>query len=294
LGGRVGPERLTIQLLGTPRVAVGARPLALSPGASLLCAYLALAPREGRSRAIAASQLFDDCPESTARRRLSTALWRLRTEVRALAGVDIVEAHGNQSVGLSRDAALSVDTDEFEALVGPVVAQPASELSKADAERLARAVTLHRGQLVEPCHDAWVLTERQRIEDLYLTALDYLVQYYGARAEAGAAAKFGDLALGLEPLREDVHRHLMAAFATAERPDLVDAQFERCRRVLLDELGAEPMPETVALYARLTRGDRHAPSSADALVKDLEQARREISRLSSIVDRALERLGRMS
>ena len=42
-------------------------------------------------------------------------------------------------------------------------------------------------------------------------------------------------ALAMEPLREDVHRHLMTAYAAAGRDDLVERQFERCRQVLLDE-----------------------------------------------------------
>ena len=66
------------------------------------------------------------------------------------------------------------------------------------------------------------MAERARIENLFLTALDYLLQYYGALGEVGAIAKYGDMALALEPLREDIHRHLMASYAAAGRDDLVE------------------------------------------------------------------------
>jgi len=259
----------------------------------LLCAYLALSPKEGRSREIAAAHLFSDCPSTTARRRLNTAVWRLRTEVRTLTGIDIVEPGVGRRVALSSTLEMALDSREFEQLVSPALSIRAGELTPAQASALEAAVSMHRGTLLEACEDDWVLADRARIENLYLTALDHLLQHYGPRKEAGAIAKYGDMALALEPLREDIHRHLMAAYAAAGRGDLVERQFERCRSVLLDELGVDPMPETVALYSRLTRGEQGTSASVGALTAELERARREISRLSEIVDRALDHVARM-
>jgi DNA-binding SARP family transcriptional activator len=284
---------LTLNLLGDPMLVSGNGPVALSPSATMLCAYLALAPREGRARSVVAAHLFADCSESAARRRLNTALWRLKSEVRSSVGIDLVHSDGGRSVGLSSAIEVTIDAAIFEELVTPVLRVSAADMTEAEAARLESAVTLHRGQLVEPCHDEWVLSYRNRIENLYLTALDYLVQYYGARTEVGAVAKYGELALDLEPLREDLHRHLMSAYGAAGRDDLVERQFERCRMVLLEELGADPMPETIATYARLTRGDRGQSATVSALIAELERARREVGRLAEIVDRALDRLRRM-
>lgn len=285
--------QLTLRLLGAPTLLTGDKPLVLSPGATLLCAYLALAPIEGRSRETAAAHLFADCPSPTARRRLNTALWRLRTEVRSLTGVEIVAPDNGRRVALSPAIDVALDSRQFEQLVSAALETRAVELTPAQASALEAAVSLHRGALMEQCDDDWVLAERGRIEDLYLTALDHLLQYYGARAEVGAIAKYGDMALAIEPLREDIHRHLMSAYAGCARDDLVERQFERCRAVLLDELGADPMPETIALYSRLTRRDSAASPSVGALTAELERARREIARLSDIVDRALDHVSRM-
>jgi hypothetical protein len=55
------------------------------------------------------------------------------------------------------------------------------------------------------------------------------------------------------------------------------------------------MPETVALYARLRRG--RGPSTDPtvlALVGDLEAARRDLGRLSLVIDRALDHLGHLT
>lgn len=289
-----GSGTLTLNLLGPPTLVSGNVPVSLSPSATMLCAYLALAPREGRSRSAAAAHLFADCSDVTARRRLNTALWRLKTEVRSSLGIELVDGMAGRSVCLNDAVAVTVDAARFEELVSPVLQVTPAGLSDGDVVRLECAVSLHRGQLVEPCHDDWVLADRYRIENLYLTALDYLVQHHGAKGEVGAVARYGELALDLEPLREDLHRHLMAAYGAAGRIDLAERQFERCRMVLLQELGADPMPETIALYSRLTRGVGAQSTTLDPLVAELEHARREVVRLGAIVDRALERLRLMS
>ena len=293
VGVHVSNSGLTLNLLGAPTLVADERPVALSPGATLLCAYLALAPREGRPRAVAAAQLFADCPQDSARRRLNTALWRLQSEVRAGTGVELVGRAGGRSVALSPAVELTVDAILFEDLLQPVLRMSPADLGADDVARLEDAVALHRGRLVEACDDEWVLSARHRIETRYLTALDYLVQWHGAHEDLLAVSRYGELALAIEPLREDVHRHLMTAYGTAGRDDLVERQFEQCRMTLLAELGPDPMPETLALYARLCRGEVAQTASVAALVAELERARREVVRLGEIVDRALDRLRRM-
>jgi DNA-binding SARP family transcriptional activator len=287
-----GPH-LELSLLGTPRLIGSSGPIPLSPGTALLCAYLALAPKDGRRRQVAAAHLFGDCPEPVARRRLSTALWRLRAELRSATGFELVTCTQDDRVGLSSSLEMTLDIRAFEDLVTPALDVPPQALSHELASSLEDAVALHRGQLLEPCDDDWILVERTRIESLYLTALDYLVVHHGRPGGHRKVRAYGELALAMEPLREDVHRHLMTAYALAGRDDLVEHQFERCRKVLLEELGADPMPETIALYSRLHTGDSGVPPSLSALLADLERARRDVERLSAVVDRALRHLHQM-
>lgn len=282
---------LTLSLLGVPRGSASG--VDLSPGATVLCAYLALAPAGGRPRARAASELFADCPEASARRRLSTALWRLRSELRDLTGVDAVTTDDPRTLGFADQLDVSTDADRFERLVAPVLARPPGEMTDADAGLLDEAVRLHRGRLLEPYDDEWLMARRYRIENEYVTVLDYLLQHAGVRGDLAGVDEWGAAALAVEPLREDLHRHLMAAYGAAGRNDLVERQFERCRVALLGELGADPLPETIALYSRLTRGAGPASPGVAALAAELEAARREVRRLGDMVDRALEHLRRL-
>jgi DNA-binding SARP family transcriptional activator len=284
---------LRLNLFGVPTLIWADNPVPMSPSSMMLCAYLALAPRHGWLRSAAAAQLFADCSAAKARCRLNTALWRLKAEVRSSTGVELVASTAAQCIGLSPAVDVTIDVSLFEELVAPVLRVPPPSLTQADASRLERAISLRRGQLLAPCHDEWVISERYRVESLYVSALDYLIQYCGAHAMVTAVAKYGELALDLEPLREDVHRHLMFAFGAAGRDDLVERQFERCRMVLLRELGADPMPETVAAYARLRRDSTAKSTTVAALVAELERARRDVVRLAATVDRALDQLRRM-
>jgi len=234
---------LQLDLFGVPALRSREGPVGLSPSTTLVCAYLALAPREGRSRSLAAAQLFADCTEQAARRRLNTALWRLRTEVRSCTGVEIVADSSARTVALSETAEMTTDCARFHDLADPVLRGRPEDMTDGHAAQLEAAVVLHRGRLLEVCDDEWVLAERYRIENLYLTSLDYLLQYYGARGDVTNVTKYGELALDLEPLREDIHRHLIIAYGAAGRDDLVERQFERCRLQLLEQLGADPTDE---------------------------------------------------
>src|SRR3546814_5631924 len=54
--------------------------------------------------------------------------------------------------------------------------------------------------------------------------------------------------LALDPLREDMHRWLMRAFAAAGQRASALAAYDACRSLLQEELGVPPEPETDALY----------------------------------------------
>jgi DNA-binding SARP family transcriptional activator len=285
---------LHVHLLGTPRVTANGTTLRLSRSAAQTLAFLAIGPDEGRSRILMAAQLFADCPEPVARRRLSTALWRLRTEFRDCLGRDIVNSVSPHRICLMPNVDVHVDAKEFRERVTPALNRPVESLGVEEAEGLAAAVASYTGSLLETTYDDWVIAERDNLSDLYLAVLDLLVQYYGRLGDSAQVTRYAAKAVALEPLREDLHRHVMLAFDRSGRPDLADRQFETFRLALLRELGADPMPETVALHTRITAGHGAARSGdLAALVADLERARRDVQELAALVERALDAVVRL-
>src|SRR6185295_13227548 len=77
--------------------------------------------------------------------------------------------------------------------------------------------------------------------------------------------------LSIEPLREDIHRALMRAYAAQGRINLALRQYENCRGALQRELHLQPEPETRHLHemlrARRTTSPRPASASEPSRVQ---------------------------
>ena len=72
--------------------------------------------------------------------------------------------------------------------------------------------------------------------------------------------------VGLEPFRESAHLRLVRARAAAgDRGEALRA-YDRCRRLLAEELGVDPSPELEAAYLELLRDEPVAPPSPRALL----------------------------
>jgi DNA-binding SARP family transcriptional activator len=71
--------------------------------------------------------------------------------------------------------------------------------------------------------------------------------------------------IGIDPLREEVHRELMSLYHDWGQPAQAVRQYEHCRDVLLQELGIEPTAATQALRARLGPPDASATPTQPAV-----------------------------
>lgn len=261
----------------------------MAPATTTLLAFLALNGGHARSRESLASAFCADLPEDTGRRRLNTTLWRLR---KAIGGTYVSsDAHG---VGIGGDD-VWVDAVDFEARVAPALHAPLARMDDGDAKVLADAVPLYTGDLLEGTYDEWVLRERDRLAEIHLTALARLVVWY-ERRDAEATLHYARLILDRDPLREDVHRAVMRAYADLGRRQEAMAQYDACARLLRDELDLTPLPETTALAATIARRGDHArpetTATTDDVVGRLREAQRTLATLQDEVQRAIDDLTR--
>lgn len=100
----------------------------------------------------------------------------------------------------------------------------------------------------------WLELERARLEQRRATVLHAHLRALRQREEHGAVLELARAELAIEPLDESLHQAAIAAAAALGRHDDALAHFEACRSVLHDELGVEPVPETLALLARVEGG----------------------------------------
>ncbi|WP_431916569.1 BTAD domain-containing putative transcriptional regulator [Nonomuraea jabiensis] len=116
---------------------------------------------------------------------------------------------------------------------------------------LREALALWRGPAVadlDPGHGAF-------LEERRLAALEDRIEADLRRgAHREVVAELGEL-IERHPLRERLRGQLMRALQADGRPAEALVVFEDARRLLADELGADPSSELADLHARLLRGD---------------------------------------
>lgn len=280
---------LEVVLLGPPRVRhTSGAAVSLSPAATSLLAFVVL--HGGCSRDAMAAAFCGDVPDDVARRRLNTSLWRLRKAL----GPGSYVTSGTNAVGVAADD-MWVDATDFESRVTPALHDDVRAMSDGDAKALADAVSLYTGDLLEGAYDDWVLRERDRLSELHLTALARLVVWY-ERRDAASALQYAKAILGRDPLREDVHRAVMRAYAGLGRREEALHQYDECVRLLAGELDLTPLPETTALATSIARGESHdaplRPEAKTDVVRRLREAQRQLTSLRDEVQRAIDDLTR--
>ena len=214
---------LRLYFLGTLDIRYDDQPLpkpATLKSQSLL-AYLILHRYQPQPRDRLVGLFWGDRPERKARRSLATALWHIR---RCLPEDYILS---------DPQADLWLDVDEFE-----------SRVSHDDVAGLQSAVALYRGHFLDGFYDDWIINERYRLETLFSEALARLMAGQETRGEHDAALSTALRLLDHDPLREDAHRLAMCAYCRLGQRNAALEQYRRCREVVQEELGAEPMVET--------------------------------------------------
>lgn len=245
---------LRLQLLGPPTLLADGKAVALASAKALaLLAYLAVHELpQGRDHLIAL--LWPESTSAAGRKNLRNLLWSLRTTV----GASLIE--GDERLALRAD--LWADVRQFEQAYRELANL---ELATANDTRIvALAAGLHelyRGPLLDgvalddaPDLELWLSSERERLQQNYLAALNRLVECHRAAARWNDVISIARAALSHDALQETLHQALMEAHARqGERAEAL-RQHETLRDLLDRELGVAPLPETEALRSAIRSG----------------------------------------
>ena len=240
---------LRLRLLGGFQLLVSGRELASIPRkAQALLVYLAM--QEGRpvSRETVADLLWSDRGAEQARHSLRQMLLVLRRDLRAV-GLEAIDA-GEHAISFQPGA---VEAD---------VARMHRLAAATDRASLAEAADLYTGPFLAdfpsvcPDFDAWMGQTRDRIASSGLDILGRLADLCGAEGDATGVVFAVERMVALDPMREDIHRRLMAAYAAAGRRTDALRQYNACVVMLRRDLDASPEAATVELALRIRQGER--------------------------------------
>lgn len=269
---------LSLRLLGKPEVKLGDKPVTgfISSKAQALLMYLAVTGT-AHARESLAALLWGEMPEQQASKNLRNVLSNLR----ALAGEHLVISR--YEVAFDRQAPYWLDVELFLNALG-------DDASKQDVQNLHRAVELVQGDFMEGFYagdtlgfEEWALGKRSLLNGFMVQALHTLVVKHLEREEYAAGIEYANRLLAIEPWREETHRHLMLLYARSRQRSAALAQYERCKHVLRAELGADPLPETTALYERIFSAAASPPHNLPPQLTPLIGREQELAQIAALL-----------
>ena len=230
------PPRLEIKFFGGFGLTVNGQPIHGfdSPRMQSLLAYLVLHRQAPQPRQWVAALLWPDTSEAQARTNLRKTLLFLR---RALPEVNTFLKCDGATLQWRMDAPFALDVADFEAVLAAGVFE--------------KAAALYTGDLLPGCYDEWIRVERERLFQAYQETLEHLIRQKEDAGDYAAALGFAQQLLQCDPLREEVHRHVMRLYDL--KGDLAAAlyAYQQCAALLQRELDVVPSPATRQVYERL-------------------------------------------
>lgn len=270
--------KLRFSLLGEPQLTLNGEALTgfISAKVQALLFYLVVTGQPHQRETLAAL-LWGDMPDVVARKNLTKALSNLRRLVGPWLRIErhTVEFQHQPDVWL-----------DVQLLQQSQITQNAVP----DLALLTQLPPLYRGDFLTgiyvkdaPEFEDWLTAERERLRQLALRALKTLADHLADGEELSAALEVTTRLLALDPLHEAGHRLMMNLLARQGQRNAALAHYDTCRRILAKELGAEPMAETQALYARLKASSEPPPHNLPAQTTPFVGREAELGQISAML-----------
>lgn len=152
---------------------------------------------------------------------------------------------------LNPEVTWEIDAIELPRLAEEGRERAARDETEAAADAWKQAWKLYRGPFLQGHYEAWVTARREEYQRLYLDLLRELGDLYVRLGKNEDAMDAYRTVLVEDPLQERIHLAVMRLYAAQGRRDLVRRQYDNLCRLLLEDLGVAPMPQTTRDYHRL-------------------------------------------
>ncbi|MDX1521304.1 MAG: BTAD domain-containing putative transcriptional regulator [Anaerolineae bacterium] len=245
-------SHLKLFLLGAPRVERDGVALQFDTRKAIaLLAYLALGD-QSFSRDTLAALFWPEYEQSQARNGLRRTLSVLIKGI----GPGLLDVD-RETVALRPDNGLWVDVAQCHQHLAACQTHGhlPEETCPECLSSLSQALNLYRGDFMAGFNlrdaseefETWQLFQTEHLRRQIAIILEKLISGHVAQGELEPAFTYGRRWLALDPLDETAHRHLMRLHAWIGQPAAALQQYQACVRILEQEVGLPPSPETTAL-----------------------------------------------
>jgi DNA-binding SARP family transcriptional activator/tetratricopeptide (TPR) repeat protein len=251
----VGTPSVAIELLGPPRILRdGAQVGVDTRKATALVARLALDEDRVITRDTAIDLLWPDRPLDNARNSLRRTLSALRSAV----GADVIEAD-RTTIRLSERVVVDVhnatppdvsDHGHTPDTTCPSCVAPLEASLSAFAGAFMEGFSLRDA----PPFDDWMVHTSDHLDRQRAALLARLIDALEAAHRLPEAADAAARLIDQDPLDETAHRRRIALLGRLGNRAAVADQFAECTRVLEEELGVTPLPDTTRLVDEILSG----------------------------------------
>jgi len=182
-------------------------------------------------------KLLSECPASSGSANpyvvvLEEGYYRLCPEVQILSDVDEFDHYYEEGRCLERESTIEQAAAHYE-----------------------RAISLYRGEyLVEDLYEDWTMVERERLSNAYIDMLGRLANYYYETGQHQESIRACYRVLEKDRCHEESYRLLMRSYSRLGLRGRALRQYRLCERILRQEYGTAPSPETRALCLSIMSG----------------------------------------
>jgi predicted ATPase/DNA-binding SARP family transcriptional activator/tetratricopeptide (TPR) repeat protein len=247
-------DHLEIRTFGGLKIHLNQKPLDGLKTRKVEALLVFIAMRGQRTeRSLLADLFWQEFPADKALTNLRVAISNLRKKLHPFLSIT------RYQIGLNPDADIWLDTTEFK-----------KSLSRGYIDA---ALDLYQGDFLDGFHirdapgfEEWYTTTREQLHLLIQENVHDLIRDELIHGTYTSGLLHARRLLELDPLDEFAHRYAMQFHAARGQRGKAIRQYQTCKRILSDELGVDPDPETTRFYDTIRAGEP-TPALKDSLNK---------------------------
>jgi two-component SAPR family response regulator/Flp pilus assembly protein TadD len=238
--------RIAIRALGRTQVIIGDQMVKLAAWKTQSVRdlfFFVLQNSDGVTKEDIGEVFWPEADQQTIRLRFKNSIYRVR------------HALGTESVTLADEVYRFNRTLDYDYDVEDFLQEISSAQSTDDQsvkiQHLKNALALYKGPYLPKMDYEWALVQRENLHQKYLAIASNLIDLLIETKQYQQAIAYSDRAIEIDPCLEAAHRSAMVAYsALGDKAGMV-RQFDKCKKLLLNDLGVTPSPQTETLYRTL-------------------------------------------